>query len=63
MDWLRWSAVALVISAVWGVLVWVVARWVFDADDPVTLAFTAGCMLLGFQAVERMQEWRRRARR
>jgi hypothetical protein len=60
MQTFRWAAVALVISAVWGVLVWAVLRWVFDAGDPVDDAFTAGCILLGLQVCERF--WGRRGR-
>ncbi|MFJ9041233.1 hypothetical protein ACIRF8_32310 [Streptomyces sp. NPDC102406] len=56
-------AVALVIAAVWGLLVWAVARWVFGAGDPSGIAFTAGCVLLGTQLGERLWGRRRRATR
>ncbi|NEB74681.1 hypothetical protein G3I40_05465 [Streptomyces sp. SID14478] len=63
MGWLRRSVVALAIAAVWGVVVWVVLRWVFDVDDSVGMSITASGVLLGTLVGDRLREkWKRRRR-
>ncbi|XIG71989.1 hypothetical protein C1N81_30935 [Streptomyces sp. SGAir0957] len=62
MGWIRWSAMVLGLALVWGVLVWVVARWVFQAGDPSGMGFVAGGVLIGPLLGQRIRERRLRRR-